>query len=535
MTRILFQTCTRRTRSTVGTLLLLGALGRQPATADDASPALGSTQDDPGVTLESYADASPELRALLAEIEAAGASEVDVAPFDPREIFEFQGRLVTAGELGRAPAEEESSPKTLEVLDLIRSAGSYGEAKLLTREAFGGRSLERPVPPELSEDPQDPNWVFQDDNPTYPELVADALRIRRAARDRALDRLSDRAFDRYARIEQKRLLQQRRELAAFTGRPFDAREDLYVAVLNSDEIWRRKKPSDYVPGRVQREGPGGPRDDVASYPELDAVDNTGAAAESTKEVFGGDTRELRSEFNGFDMQSSAWQPKGAIIPESNSSNGDPINVDCTGVKIRERLVVTAGHCLFDNGSWNTNRKWIPGADGIADVMGTTNDPSPNGYKSSFRRLVRSQWFDHEWANYDFGIFVLHDNSSSCSLFWHGWWNKGGLLNDTIHLYGYPGELQNCAASPLVSDDCYGSIYGAGGTITYAGAYRVRYSIDTQPGQSGTGFYEIVNGVRYVVGTHRGQYNGSRNDGVRISNGVRNIINDAKADYPPNAC
>lgn len=33
----------------------------------------------------------------------------------------------------------------------------------------------------------------------------------------------------------------------------------------------------------------------------------------------------------------------------------------------------------------------------------------------------------------------------------------------------------------------------------------------------------------------GQWSGTRNDGVRINDGNRDMINDAKGDYPANAC
>lgn len=145
------------------------------------------------------------------------------------------------------------------------------------------------------------------------------------------------------------------------------------------------------------------------------------------------------------------------------------------------------------------------------------------------------WFDHEWSSYDFGLFILYDNSGSCNLHWHGWRKRSGLLNDKIYLYGHPGETQNCDASPLASDNCHGSIYGDGGIIKYAGTRKVRYNIDTQPGQSGSGFYEIDNGSRYVLGVHNGAYSSTRNRGVRISDGPRDMINNTAADYPPNAC
>lgn len=322
------------------------------------------------------------------------------------------------------------------------------------------------------------------------------LEAQRDARNIKVDRLTDTEFA-HLEVEEHRLhLIRRREAADVLGWRFDPRDDLYVVVMNDGDIWRRKKPVGYVPSDVNEEPGSGPTDPDAVPEELTNF----LPPRSLRAVFPGDSRELRSEFNGYNMQSSVWEPKGAIVDEDLTTQEVPVDVDCTGVKIRERLVVTAGHCQFKDGSWNDNRKWIPGADGIdAELNGT--DPSPNRFKSSFARGVRGPWFDHEWNNYDFGLFILHDNASSCSLYWHGWRKRSGLLNDTIHLYGYPGETRDCDASPLPSGFCHGSIYGDDGSITYAGAWRVRYAIDTQPGQSGTGFYEIDGGDRYVLGVH----------------------------------
>lgn len=431
----------------------------------------------------------------------------------------------------RIAPPSDSTALTSELLSLVANTKSYSEAILLLRVA--GQDLNRlppPVPSQLSTKPNDPSWEFVGRNVDLPYAVQQALAAKRSDRDSALDLLNDRTFAEVEARERALHLERRREMALALGWRFDPRKDLYVAVMNNGDIWRRKMPSGYVTSDVNEE-PGSMRSPPGEEPdELRSTlpDNV------LFSVFGADTRELRSEFNGFDMQSIVWEPKGAIVDEDRTTQEVPVEVDCSATKIRERLLATAGHCQFKDGAWNDNRRWIPGADGIdAELNGT--DPSPNGFKSSFARVVRGNWFDHEWANYDFGLFVLHDNASSCSLPWHGWRKRSGLLNDTVHLYGYPGETRDCAASPLGSNNCHGSIYGDSGTITYAGAYRVRYRIDTQPGQSGAGVYEIDNGDRYVLATHRGPVTDDRNDAVRINDGNRDMINDAKADYPPNAC
>jgi V8-like Glu-specific endopeptidase len=433
-------------------------------------------------------------------------------------------------ESGRIPAPVDGLALTKELLGLVASAGSYSEAVLLARVA--GQDPERPPPPvpaQLSKNPSDPNWEFVGRNVALPYAVQIALSDLRRARDEKLDALSDTQFDALAAKEASLHLERRRQVAMALGWRFDPRDDLHVTEVPGGDLWRRKKPSGYVPAPIDEERGSAP---VGTAPpeELTAPERPGGVKLTA--IIGGDSRALRSGDNGFSMSGAAWQPKGAIVDDGRTTQEVPVEVDCTGVKIGPRMVITSGHCIFKDGAWNDNTKWIPGADGInAEQNGA--DPSPNHYKAADARSVRGPWFDHEWPNYDFGLFILYDNASSCSLHWHGWRKRSGLLNDTIHLYGYPGETRDCAASPLASGECHGSIYGDDGTISYAGAYRVRYSIDTQPGQSGTGFYEI-DGDRYVLGVHRGP-NGSVNDGVRINDGNRDMINDTKSDFPANAC
>lgn len=432
---------------------------------------------------------------------------------------------------GRISPPTDGSALTAELLALVSSAGSYSEAILLVRVA--GQDPSRPAPPvpaALSPNPSDPDLEFAGRNVPLPYAVQQALEQRRVARDRTVDTLSDRDFDAHAAQEAAAHLERRRAVAAALGWRFDARDDLYVTVLPTGDIWRRKRASTHVV--VLRDGEAGSAPATVGTPE--ELRSTLPAGMRTKILGGTDARALRSAANGFDMGSSVWEPKGAIVDNGRTGQEIPVEVDCSATKIGKRRLVTAGHCLFKNGAWNDNTQWIPGADGVAAALSGA-DPSPNGIKAAYARGVRGPWFDHEWGNYDFGLFVLHDNASSCGLHWHGWRKRSGLLNDTVHLYGYPNESGTCDASPLDDDTCHGSVYGDDGVIGYAGSYRVHYPIDTQKGQSGSSFYEIDSGDRYVLGVHQGEYSNSANQGVRINDGNRDMINDVGADYPALAC
>jgi len=134
-----------------------------------------------------------------------------------------------------------------------------------------------------------------------------------------------------------------------------------------------------------------------------------------------------------------------------------------------------------------------------------------------------------------GLFILYDNSNSCALYWHGLSYDPYMLHDLVYLYGYPGEHSDCTASPRGDHDCWSSIYGHGDDVSYQGSYRFHYPIDTHSGQSGSGVYKISGGDRYVVGTHKGGYSGSQNQGVWVNSGKWDWIHDIHDDFEPTYC
>ena len=260
------------------------------------------------------------------------------------------------------------------------------------------------------------------------------------------------------------------------------------------------------------------------------------------QIVGGDNRELRSSFNGFNLNSSVWGPKMLLMDlngNTNPTNGK-INLDCSGSKVGARMILTAGHCLFENGSWTTTRRFVPAADGVGKVTGTISDPSPFGTDQSQERYVRSYWHDHEWDNYDFGVMALWDSSPLRCWWWHGWQeNNSGLTGDTVCEFGFPGESQDCsgAESPVTftAGDCWASIYGACDNVISEGAYRFYHDIDDQPGDSGAPVYKIINNERVVFGVAAHDVGCCENDAIRLNTGNTDLLQDAMADHPASSC
>jgi V8-like Glu-specific endopeptidase len=163
-----------------------------------------------------------------------------------------------------------------------------------------------------------------------------------------------------------------------------------------------------------------------------------------------------------------------------------------------------------------------------------NDPSPNGYKTTYPVIVVSGWYDHEYYYHDMGIAILKNNSSSCDLGHYGWRTNYADYHSTAYLYGIPGFSFSCTASPRRDHKCWSSIYGMSGQIEYVGTNTFEYRMDAQPGQSGSGIYRISDSSKYVVGVHRGPA-GSINQGVKINSSKRDFIDGVHAGYLACSC
>lgn len=461
------------------------------------------------------------------------------------------------------------------VIELLDGAATYGEALLLARAAAGAYAVPPPeVPPELAAAAavsSAGDFYFEGWSVAIPAAVAEHLRMLRGIRDMQVEDLDEDAWAAYEIEAGAALAGLRGHLALQLD--FDATFSNLGDVTQAEDgsLWRRGAGAAGDGGPSDEPGFGSPGGGPISRRELDATPEFGTDSEIGAvagrqpreivrngdgaprpiEAFTGrlhpqgqiiysDQRVLRSSWNGFDLSSSAWGPKMLLMNlngNTNVTNGF-VDVFCSGVKISPRVVITAGHCLYEDGSWNDVRRIVPGADGVATRMSLNSDPSPHGSTISQWRRVRGPWYDHEWTNHDFGLMVLYDESAFRCWWWHGWeGNISGLTQDTIYLYGYPGESLDCsgAGSPVPTGQCWASMYGNGGTVISEGGYRFYYSIDTQVGQSGSGVYKFNGSSRIVYGVHRGPVGCCENDASRLNANNTDLIQNAHADYPASSC
>jgi len=253
-------------------------------------------------------------------------------------------------------------------------------------------------------------------------------------------------------------------------------------------------------------------------------------------ILGADNRGLRSALSGHDMTDYPWRVFGPLVPNGQSTSQVP-DVRCSAAKIGERYALTAAHCVFTAGGGTDSvktRDWWPGGDGLAkSLLGAT--AAPKGRKNISWYYTSTHFVDDGWWSRDYAVLVLYDNSSSCSLGSLGYRVDNSLAGQDTFNFGYPGNTEGCAGSPDPGGDCGGSMWGGSGHITRTEVPYIFHTHDTQGGQSGSPVYDYNGGNRQIVGIHHGTYSGVENRGVKIRDLVFDFIDSVRDDQPPSAC
>ena len=179
--------------------------------------------------------------------------------------------------------------------------------------------------------------------------------------------------------------------------------------------------------------------------------------------------------------------------------------------ISPRTLITAGHCVFINGTKPSRNGWVS----RIDVM-----PGRNGFLNPFGTLTaKTFWSVKGWTekgdqNFDYGAIILDQPfGQNTGWFGYGVFEDNKLVGAPAHVAGYPG------------DKPAGTLWHHSLPISHVGPPKVFYAIDTAGGQSGAAVYLLDNnGLPTAVAVHA--YGGATsNSGTRITPAVyQNIRN-----------
>jgi V8-like Glu-specific endopeptidase len=394
------------------------------------------------------------------------------------------------------------------------------------RRAAFERTGEAPtVPPSLSADPADPEYVFLGYMPiATPEQEKAHFARLRTQRPKPASAAEKKALN--TQLAEQEIagvfVNEAGEKWAF--KPRDLADRLHALRLIRGGSTLRNADGHQGVGPVETG-------------ELETALPEGMSRITAESVLGGsDNRILRSTDNGFNMKAYPWRALGVLVPNAaNTANVPP--VVCSATKIGERHLLTAAHCVFTEGGGEGSlmtRDWWPGGDGLNKTM-NGGDPSPNNYKNIEWYYYDEKYVDDGWDTRDFAVLVLADNQNSCNLGWFGYRVDNSLAGSNMWNFGYPGENQNCSASPRGDDNCGGSMYGMEAKITRTEAPYLFFKHDITGGHSGSAIYDFNGGNRQLVGIVKGDYGALENRGIKIRSLVFDFIDSVRDERPSSFC
>lgn len=292
----------------------------------------------------------------------------------------------------------------------------------------------------------------------------------------------------------------------------EASFDPTAAVSNVSTPAALRQPAFHGPqaSEAQPSGGAGGASDLGGAAGLDAGPDTAVldiGAASFGQVQGGGVAIIGSDDREQVTQTDQYLWRGiASLRITARDNSQWIG---TGWFISPRTLVTAGHCVFINGSgdpnrdgWVSNIEVIPGRNGFVKPLGSV--------KSTTFWSVRG-WTEKRDQNHDYGAIIL-DTPFGVSTGWFGYgvFGDSQLVGVQAHVTGYPGDKPS------------GTMWHHALPIGSVNDLKVFYPIDTAGGQSGAAVYLLENGLPVAVAVHA--YGGTTsNSGTRINTDVyRNL-------------
>jgi len=156
----------------------------------------------------------------------------------------------------------------------------------------------------------------------------------------------------------------------------------------------------------------------------------------------------------------------------------------------KRVIITAGHCVYDNGAWMSNPVFVPNYDG------RNSDPDPVGIWSIYIMRTFNSWINSQDLTHDVGMATLYNGGDYNARIvdavgGHGLsWN--GSYSFDVSIFGYPSNRTN-PNGRYTMWACWGTTFQSGSRDSISGCWF-------GPGASGGPWlyqYSNTTGLGYV--------------------------------------
>lgn len=163
------------------------------------------------------------------------------------------------------------------------------------------------------------------------------------------------------------------------------------------------------------------------------------------------------------------------------------------------VVATAGHNM-----WDGQLGWVDDCRFYVRQNGSSY--SSTSYYHPQKWTCATNYTSNLDTNYDWCAITLWDNLGSSNGWFGKGWSSGNINGKSVTLSGYPGTA--------------GIQYTGSGTTSHSTTHKVRYDINTLPGNSGSPVYTSD----YIVwAIHTTSYSSSHNMGNRITEWLYTIL------------
>lgn len=131
----------------------------------------------------------------------------------------------------------------------------------------------------------------------------------------------------------------------------------------------------------------------------------------------------------------------------------------------KRVVITAGHCVYSQGSWSQNVVFVPAYDG------RNADPDPVGIWTARTLRTFNSWINDEDLSHDVGVITLNDGGDHNRRIVDAVGGHGLMWNGTqvfdVSIFGYPSNKSD-PSGRYTMWACWGGTLGDGKQTTVKG-------------------------------------------------------------------